>query len=106
LGEETKIRFTLTARRVRIDPEKKRWGYIERLETLVEQLDSMINNPRMPRKLKLRSMEVLIKTVNACYGIVSDIEVETLEDEVQRLKDQGTDEKDALGYIIPKDFAS
>ena len=105
MDEETKIRFTLTVRRVRIDPEEKRRGYIERLETLVEQLDAMISNPRMPRKLKLKSMEVLIKTINTCYGIVNDIEVETLENETQKLKDQLTREKISLGYTIQEDPA-
>lgn len=102
--KETKIRFNITARRIRIDPEKKRQGYINRLEALVTQLDTMINNPHTPRKLKLRAMEVLVKTINTCYNIVSDIEIEELEDELQEIKeeDQRTQTKN-LPYTIQED---
>lgn len=107
VGEAAKVRFTITARRVRIDPEEKRQQYIERLEGLVTQLDTLINSPRVARKHKLRAMEVLIKTINTCYGIVSDIEVEYLENELKELKreDQGTEEAKTLGYEIQEDPA-
>jgi len=104
----TRVRFTITARRVRIDPAEKRAEYIGRLERLIEQLDGMISSPRVPRKLKLRAMEVLIRTIGTCYGIVSDIEVEDLEDELTRLKEEnrrGEEEAgdQALGYTFEED---
>jgi len=110
VGEEAEacIRFKVTARRVRIDPEEKRRRYIDRLERLIEQLDGMISSPRVPRKLKLRAMEVLIKTIGTCYGIVSDVEVEMLEDELKELKEEDrraeaeTGEA-AIGYTIDED---
>lgn len=98
-----RVRFTITARRVRIDPVEKRAEYIDRLERLVEQLDGMISSRGVKRKLKLSAMEVLIRTIGTCYGIVSDVEVEGLEGELTRLKDEDRRVKGArgeLGYEI------
>ena len=78
------------------------------LHNLIEQLDKLISSPRVPRKLKLRAMEVLIKTIGTCYGIVSDVEVEMLEDELKGLKEEDrraeaeTGEA-AIGYTIEED---
>lgn len=98
-----RIRFTITARRVRIDPAEKRAEYIGRLERLVEQLDGMISGRGVKGKVKLRAMEVLIRTIGTCYGIVSDVEVEGLEGELTRLKDEGRrgeETRGELGYEI------
>jgi len=108
--EPTRVRFTITARRVRIDPAEKRAEYIGRLERLIEQLDGMISSRGVKRKMKLRAMEVLIRTIGTCYGIVSDIEVEELEDELTRLKEEnrrGEEEAgdQALGYTVEEDPA-
>lgn len=105
-----RVRFFITARRVRIDPAEKRAEYIDRLERLIEQLDGMISSRGVRQKLKLRAMEVLIRTISTCYGIVSDIEVEELEDELTRLKEEnrrGEEEAgdQALGYAIEEDPA-
>ena len=100
--EAAKIRVTITARRIRIDPEESRSRYIKRLEHLIEQLDEVIANKKSSQKLKLRAMDILIRAVKACYGIVSDIEVERLEGEFEEAQEeekregQGTD----LGYDI------
>ena len=98
-----RVRFFITARRVRIDPVEKRAEYIGRLERLVEQLDGMISGRGVERKVKLRAMEVLIRTISTCYGIVSDVEVEGLEGELTRLKDEdrrGGEARGELGYEI------
>ncbi len=104
MGTETKIRFTITPRRISINPVKKRENYIKRLEAVVEQLDLMINNPRLPRKLRLRAIEVLNKTIHTCYNLVSDIEVENLEDEFEKIKEEnqrGTEQN--IGYKVQED---
>jgi len=106
----TRVRFFITARRVRIDPAEKRAEHIDRLERLIEQLDGMISSRGVRQKVKLRAMEVLIRTISTCYGIVSDIEVEELEDELTRLKEEnrrGEEEAgdQALGYTIEEDPA-
>jgi len=98
-----RVRFFITARRVRIDPVEKRAEYIDRLERLVEQLDGMISGRGVERKVKLRAMEVLIRAIGTCYGIVSDVEVEGLEGELTRLKDEGRrggEARGELGYEI------
>lgn len=105
-----KIRVKITARRIRIDPEERRSRYILRLEALIEELDGIIANSRVSRKLRLRAMEILIKAINTCYGIVSDVEVEALERELEEAKEeeeaalQGEGAKE-LGYEIEEDPA-
>ena len=100
--EETaqKIRVVITARRVRIDPEERRLRYVRRLEELIAQLDQVIANPRTSQKLRLRAMDILIRAINSCYGIVSDIEVEALEDELEAAKEEDKGEARDLGYEI------
>lgn len=95
-----KIRVTITARRVRIDPEEKRSKYIGRLEELIAQLDAIIANSRTSQKLRLRAMDILRKTIDTCYGIVSDIEVEQLERELEEAKEEDKGEARDLGYEI------
>ena len=94
-----RVRFTITARRVRIDPAEKRAEYIGRLERLVEQLDGMISGRGVKGKVKLRAMEVLIRTIGTCYGIVSDVEVEELEVELETLKEENRRVKEARGEL-------
>jgi len=96
---QAKIRFRITARRVRIDPEEKRSQYIARLEQLIAQLDRIIANPKTSAKNRLRAMDILIRAITSCYGIVSDVEVEILEKETEEVKTEGEGEKD-LGYEI------
>jgi len=94
-----RVRFFITARRVRIDPAEKRAEYIGRLERLVEQLDGMISGRGVKGKVKLRAMEVLIRTIGTCYGIVSDVEVEELEVELETLKEENRRVKEARGEL-------
>jgi len=95
----TRVRFFITARRVRIDPVEKRAEYIDRLERLVEQLDGMISSRGVRQKVRLRAMDVLIRTIGTCYGIVSDIEVEELEVELETLKEENRRVKEARGEL-------
>ena len=95
----TRVRFFITARRVRIDPAEKRAEYIDRLERLVEQLDGMISSRGVRQKVRLRAMDVLIRTIGTCYGIVSDIEVEELEVELETLKEENRRVKEARGEL-------
>ena len=103
----TRIRFSITVRRVRIDPVKKREQYIWRLEQLGRDLDNLISSPDVSQKIKLRAMNVLIQTVRTCYGIVRDVEVEGLENELERLKEENKraeeSPEDKLGYDIEED---
>jgi len=98
----SKIRFQITVRKIRISPEKKRKTYIKRLERLIRILDRIIANPEGVEEIQLRAMEVLIKAVRLCYTIISDMEVEELEREVEDLKrrEEKAGGKDRIEYVI------
>jgi hypothetical protein len=80
------IRLCITPRRIRIDPEKKRLRYIRRLERLMRRLNDIISDPKGVEEIQLEAMRVLIRAIKVCYDIVSDVEVEMLEKEVEELK--------------------
>ena len=71
----SEIRFKVTVRRVRIDPQKKRREYVERLEELLKELDAIISSSSTPRKLKLRAVDTLVRVIRGCYEIVRDVDV-------------------------------
>ena len=83
---ETRLTLNITVRRVRINPEKKRVDYLVRLERMMNELNDMLSNPDTIRSAKLRGMDVMIRTVKACYSIVRDIDVEEIEDAVEKIK--------------------
>jgi len=95
-----KIRVFITARRVRIDPEEKRTQYIARLERLIADLDRIIAKPKTSAKNRLRAMDILIRAVTSCYGIVRDAEVEQLERETEEVKTESEGKEKDLGYDI------
>ncbi len=101
----TRLRFYVTARRVRIDPEAKRVCYIERLEKFIDKLDRMASNTRVPRKTRLRAVEIMVKTISMCYSIVSDVEVEQLEAELKELEEEDRGEAET-GYAIEENTTS
>ena len=118
MGQETatlpEIKLTLTPdiritratpRRLRIDPEEKRLEYLDRLEALLQQLSQMVNSKETPMKHKLKAMDILIKTIKNCCIIITDIEIEELEDELQTIEEETTKTKD-LGYTIQEDPAN
>jgi hypothetical protein len=81
-----RIRFSITTRRVRIDPNKKRNSYIKRLEKIMRQCDGIINDPSGFEELQLRAIGLQIQTIKVVYGLVLDIELETIEQEAKDLK--------------------
>jgi hypothetical protein len=102
---EDRIRLSITTRRVRIDPDKKRKSYIRRLERIMRQCDGIINDPTGFEELQLRAIGLQIQTIKVCYGLILDIEVETLEKEVTDLKAEearirGEAGKKSLGYKV------
>lgn len=96
------IRVNVTARRFRIDPQKKRREYVERLEELLKELDAIISSPSTPRKLKLRAVDTLVRVIRGCYEIVRDVEVEDLESELEKIKAEAEEnqEEGDLGYTV------
>lgn len=97
-----KVKFSITLRRVKISPEKKRASYIKRLEKLISKLDKIIASPDGVEEIQLRAMEILIKAVQLCYSIISDVEVEQLEREVEDLKrrEEKAEGKDRISYVV------
>ncbi len=100
------IRITRpTPRRLRIKPEKKRREYLGRLDALIQHLDQMITNKHTPMKHKLKAMGILNTTINNCYRIITDIEIEELEDELQTIEEETKKTTKDLGYTIQEDPA-
>ncbi len=97
----SKIRFTVTARRLRIDPDEKRRAYIERLEDAFKDLDAIISLPGTPQKMKVRATDTLVRVIKGCYEIVRDIDVEDLESELEKIKAEAEAGKEGEpGYTV------
>jgi len=90
-----RVRLSITARRVRINPDRKRHSYIKRLEKVMRQCDGLVADPSGYEEIQVKAMNVLIRAIQVCYGIVLDIEVETLEEEIEELKRRETQLKEA-----------
>jgi len=71
----------------------------------MRQCDGIIADPRGVEEIQMRAMEILIKAVRLCYTIVSDVEVEGLEREVETLKgrEEQAAEKGRINYRIEGD---
>jgi hypothetical protein len=90
-----RVRLQITARRVRIDPRKKRASYIRRLERVMRACDKVIADPASHEELQVKAMSVLIRAITVCYDMVTDVEVEMLEreaEEIKRLFEEGARE--------------
>jgi hypothetical protein len=99
------IRFSFSTRRVRIEPRKKRENYVKRLEKVMRQCEKIVNDPAGFEDIQLRALGVLIQAIKVCYGIVLDLEVETLEKEVVELEEEkarlgGEAGRKSLGYMV------
>ena len=84
--ERLRVWVGITPRRVRIDPRKKRSDYIRRLERLMQECDKIISDPQGYEELQVKAMAILIRTIQVCYILISDEQVEALEEEFEALK--------------------
>lgn len=84
--EGQRVRLSITARRVRIDPLKKRRSYIRRLERLMRECDGIISDPGGYEEIQVQAMAILIRAIKVCYELVTDEQVEALEEEFEALK--------------------
>jgi len=97
-GEATpRVRASFTLRRVRIDPARNRLEHIARLEDLMEELNDIISDPSGYGDLQVRAMNTLIGAIRMCYRIVVD--VERLEHELGRLKEENENRRTARGEL-------
>jgi len=96
-----KIRFTVTARRLTIDPDRKRLAYVERLEEALKELDAIISLPGTSQKMKVRATDTLVRVIKGCYEIVRDVDVEDLESELEKIKAEAEAGKEGdPGYTV------
>ncbi len=105
-----RLRFNINTRRARISPGKKRAAYIRRLEKIMRQCDKIIANPGEADEIQVKAMGVLIRSINVCYGMIVDVEVEELEQEIRSIEGEeeklGSGEKEeGRGYHIKEDPA-
>lgn len=56
---EQRIRLSLTPRRVRIDAREKRVSYIQRLEDLMQECDTIISDPEGFEEIQVKAMAIL-----------------------------------------------
>ena len=85
-NKELRIWLGITPRRIRIDPRKKRADYIRRLERLMRECDRIIADPEGYEELQIKAMAVLVRAIVVCYELVSDAQVEQLEEELEEIK--------------------
>jgi hypothetical protein len=81
-----RVRLSITARRVRIEPDKKRRSYIRRLEGVMKECDRIVADSEAPEDVKVKALAVLIRAVKVCYDIVTDVEVEMIEAEAAEIR--------------------
>lgn len=104
-GDAPRVWAGFTVRRVVIDPEERRALYLGRLERLMAELDGIIADPVGFERIQLDAMKVLIRAVSMCYNIVRDVDVEMLEDELERIREDEREarERGELGYEVEED---
>ena len=81
-----RVRLSITARRVRIDPAEKRRRYIRRLEDVMRECDRIVSDPKGYEELQVKALAVLIRAVKVCYEMVTDAEVEMIEAQAEEIR--------------------
>ncbi len=66
----------------------------------MRECDEIINDPSGHSKVQVMAMHVLIRAITVCYDLVTDVEVEMLEAEVQEIK-RLIEERDREGKEDP-----
>ncbi|MCW3990273.1 MAG: hypothetical protein NWE88_09385 [Candidatus Bathyarchaeota archaeon] len=84
---------------MRIDPSGKRAEYIVRMEELMAGLDAIIADPSGFEDIQVRAMNSLVSAVRMCYRMVVDVDVERLEVELERLKEENRRAAEARGEL-------
>jgi len=80
-----------------IDPGRKRAEYIVRLEELMAGLDAIIADPSGVEDIQVRAVNSLVSAVRVCYRMVVDVDVERLEVELERLREENRVAEEARG---------
>ncbi len=101
-GGGLKVWVGLSCRRVRVELAERREEYIGRLEDVMRFCDRVASDPSGVENLQLRALDVMIRAVRVCYGMVGDLEVTLLEGEVEELKRREAELEGGPGYRLPE----
>ncbi|MDH5201240.1 MAG: hypothetical protein OEW93_10160 [Candidatus Bathyarchaeota archaeon] len=52
----------------------------------MQECDRIISDPEGFEEIQVKAMSILIRSVNVCYSLVTDEQVEDLEEELEALK--------------------
>ena len=68
----------------------------------MRECDTVMTNPNGFEEMQLKAMGTLIKAVGVCYRLVTDMEVEELEQEIKGIKraEETLTGEQRLGYTI------
>ncbi len=98
------LEIHLTPRRVVIKPKKKRNEYIKRLDKAIQTLEAIINSEKTHEKIRIQAANSLARLISTSYTMIVDIEVETIEKEIENLnKMMEEEEKPSLGYTVEEE---
>ena len=89
-----------SCRRARVDPGRKREELIGRLEAVMEVCDRVADEPGGFEEVQLRALDIIVRAVRACYGMVADVEVDGLEGQVEELKAREAELRGGPGYSV------
>ena len=53
---------------------------------MIQELNEMLNNTSTIRSIRLKAMDVMIKALRSCYTIVRDVDIEAIENAIEKLK--------------------
>jgi len=88
-GEDEAVhRFGIqvTLRRVRINPDRKRREYLERLEGVIKACESAMGDAGALEEIQLKAMDIIIKAIRLSYVIVREVDIENLELQAEEIK--------------------
>jgi len=57
-----------------------------RLERVMKTCDAMVADTETPEAVKVKALAVLIRAVKVCYEIVTDVEVEQIEEQAEEIR--------------------
>ena len=84
--EEFRVRLSITPRKIRIEASERRREYVRRLERIMTQCDEIISDPSGFEEIQLQAMAILIRAIVVSYELVSDEQVDELEEELGKIK--------------------
>jgi len=96
------LELRLRPRRTVIKPREKRHDYISRLDKAIETLEEILNSEETDEKTRIQAANALARLISTSYGMVQDIDLENIEEEVEKLKKR-LDEREkerGLGYTL------